>query len=158
MGSAEEWSQSVIAAAGHFPQARIWSLAERRNLKSGEIESQIDEFGVIRVSGLGRDIDIFRKPNELEIGDFDPSGKTPRPSGWAAPSGRRGPPHDQGEHRSRQDWQDQLFLESLVKKRFRERLPACDAAEARGLLARFVDPEVLRFALDNPRSRCGSSP
>ena len=52
-----------------------------------------------------------------------------------------------------QDWKDQLFLESLVKKRFRERLPMCDLAEARGLLERFLDPEILAFALDNPDRR-----
>lgn len=28
----------------------------------------------------------------------------------------------------------------------------CDAAEARSLLDRFLDPEVLRFALDNPHA------
>jgi hypothetical protein len=50
------------------------------------------------------------------------------------------------------DWQDQLFLESLVKKRFRERLPVCDLAEARDMLDRFLDPQVLEFALGNPHA------
>ena len=37
-----------------------------------------------------------------------------------------------------------------MKVRRRERLPVCDAAEAGALLERFLDPEVLGCALDNP--------
>ena len=50
------------------------------------------------------------------------------------------------------DFQDQLFLEGRVKARYRERLPVCDAEEARGLMERFLDPEVLAFALENPEA------
>lgn len=45
---------------------------------------------------------------------------------------------------------DIAFLESLVKTRFRERLPVCDFAEATGMLDRFLDPEVLQYARTNP--------
>ncbi len=51
-----------------------------------------------------------------------------------------------------QDWNDRLFLESLVKKRYRERLPVCGLTEAQSLLGRFLDPECLQYALDNPNA------
>lgn len=49
------------------------------------------------------------------------------------------------------DLMDQLFLESIVKTRFEERLPVCDLAEARSLTDRFLDPGVSALVLSYPR-------
>ncbi|MEI6535360.1 MAG: hypothetical protein WCN98_08485 [Verrucomicrobiaceae bacterium] len=153
LGSCKKWADELSACASSFPAAHFWSLAEQRHLQPDEIADQAAAFGVLRVSGFDRDIDVFLKPNELEIERFDVvwSNAKPMEDGTRLPdeidlfetkanTGR--------EH----DWQDQLFLESLVKKRFRERLPVCDLAEAQSLLDRFLDPECLQFALENPNT------
>lgn len=150
MQSPEVWASSLSGVAGAFPTARFWSLARHRNLSAQELAADAAEFGVVRVAGFDRDIDVFRKPNEFKLEEFEPV--------WANSKLMEDATHltnaidllvTKANTGREQDWQDQLFLESLVKKRYRERLPVCNEAEARALLERFLDPEVLQFALDN---------
>ena len=103
------------------------------------------------MNGLTLPLDVFRRPNELEIENFEDIW----PRARALKEGTR-LPDEIDLYRTKintgreQDWHDRIFLEGRVKARFRERLPVCDAAEARGLMERFLDPEVLAFALENP--------
>lgn len=152
-GSVSEWTQNLTRVLEEFPASYVWSLAEKRRLELGEIAADVEDFGVIRVGGLELPVDVFRKPNELETTDFDPvwSRATVREDGVALPqeldlyvtkmnTGR--------EH----DGDDAGFLIGLVKKRFAGRLPICDMTEAKDLLDRFLDPEVLGFAQTNPNA------
>lgn len=150
MADAGTWASALVAITGAIPSARLWSLAQRKYLTAEEVADEIADFGVLRVSGLDRDVDIFRMPNEMEIEDFEPvwSRATELPDGIRLP-------HELDLYMTKantgreHDLQDQLFLERRVKDRFRERLPVCDLEEARALLTRFADPEVLGFALRN---------
>ena len=149
--SPDAWATSLNACVSQFSSARFWSLAEQRELRFEEIATESDKFGVLRVTGFDRDVDVFRRPNELEIERFDAVWTDAKPM----EDGTRLPDEiDLFETKANtgreHDWQDQLFLESLVKKRYRERLPKCDLTEAQSLLARFLDPECLQFALENP--------
>src|SRR5438874_1437614 len=54
-----------------FATARFWSLAQQCELNAQAIASEVADFGVVRVSGFDRDIDVFRRPNELELEDFE---------------------------------------------------------------------------------------
>ena len=149
--SPREWAMKLLATTRFFPEARFWSLEQQRRLAEDELDAEIEKSGVLRIQGFALPVDVFRRPNELEPGDFDrvwgASRKMddkvalPTEIDLYVTKSNTGRDHD---------WQDQLFLESRVKKLFRERLPVCDAAEARGLLERFLDPEVLAFALENP--------
>lgn len=146
------WAEALKTCLGDFPDCYLWSLADRKLLAPDEIAEEIDEVGVLRVSGLDRDIDVFRSPNELGIESFESVWKRsvkeleggvrlPDPVDLHISKANTGREHD---------WQDQLFLESLIKARFKERLPVCDLAEATSLLDRFLDPEALQYARDNP--------
>lgn len=151
MDAPASWAAALSAAVVVFATASFWSLARRRVLTAAELAADAVEFGVVRISGFDRDIDVFRRPNELEEEDFETVWSTAKPmeDGTRLPSEMHlcvTKANTGREH----DWQDQLFLEGRVKKRYRERLPVCDAAEARALLERFLDPEVLGSALDNP--------
>lgn len=151
-GSAAEWAEKCLAVMAKFPGSYVWSLAERRRLESlAEVVADISDYDVIRIGGLDLPLDIFRKPNELEMDEFE--------AVWAASSPLNSGlrlPHEADLYRTKantgrdHDWKDQLFLESLLKARFRERLPVCDLAEAKSLLDRFLDPEVLGAAQTNP--------
>jgi hypothetical protein len=148
----EQWAPVIIQTAEAFPTSRFWSLAERRNLAPEEIAAEVEQYGVIRASGFDRDIDVFRDPNELAIHLFDRV--------WENASreleGRVRLPNEIDLYQTKantgreHDWQDQMYLESKVKTRFRERLPVCDFAEANDMLDRFLSPDVLQFAEDNP--------
>ncbi|MGI8605512.1 MAG: hypothetical protein ACR2OZ_21260 [Verrucomicrobiales bacterium] len=150
--SSSVWAEAMREILTNFPRARLWSLAQRRDIEPNEIADEVEDFGVVRISGFDRDVDVFRKPNEMEIEDFErvwnahtrilsDGVRLPDPIDLYLTKANTGREHD---------WQDQLFLESLVKRRFRERLPVCDLAEAKDMLDRFLDPQVLEFALDNP--------
>ena len=152
MGSSEEWAAFLAGVISEFDEARFWSLARRGFLESSEVADEIRDHGVLRVSGLDRDVDVFRDPNELSIDDFDQvwsdydrelEGGVRLPSEvdlylTKANTGRE------------QDVNDLAFLESKIKNRYRKRLPVCDLAEAESLLNRFLDPEILQSALQNP--------
>lgn len=151
IATAQQWALRLTAVVAEFEGLRFWSLARRCFIPETEIVEEISEIGVIRLSGLDREVDVFRVPNELQPENFEEvwsKGKTMR-------DGTRLPDEldlyitkaNTGRDRDRQD---QLFLESLVRTRFRERLPVCELSEAQLLLGRFLDPEVLQFALDNP--------
>ncbi len=152
LDSPDEWAAELAAAISNFPDVYLWSLAERRKLESQELAGEIQDLGVVRIGGLSLPLDVFRKPNELELDEFD--------AVWSGASrelaGGVRLPHEMDLYRTKantgrdHDWKDQLFLESLVKTRFRERLPVCDLAEAAGMLDRFLDPEVLQYAQANP--------
>lgn len=149
--SAEEWAQHLLETVAEYPEAYIWSLADQRRLSSDEVAVEIETYGVLRIGGLNLPVDVFRKPNELEIADFDRV--------WASSKKLEegfGLPHELDLYVTKantgreHDFKDQIFLEGRVKERFRERLPVCDFAEAKGMLDRFLDPEVLQYGLDNP--------
>ena len=149
--TAEEWVERCLAVVAKFPGSHVWSLAERRRLdRPEEIVADIDDFSVIRIGGMDMPLDIFRKPNELDMDEFD--------SVWAAASSMESGlrlPEETDLYRTKantgrpQDLQDQLFLESLVRERFRARLPVCDLAEAKSLTDRFLDPQTLAYAKTN---------
>ncbi len=149
---ARSWAELLFQLLPNFPGSYVWSLAERQRLTSAEAAADdAVTFGVVRVGGLSLPLDVFRKPNELEIEDFDrvwqkasslkDGTRLPDALDLYVTKANTGREHD---------FKDQLFLESLVKRQFRERLPVCDFAEAKDMLGRFLDPEVLQYGLDNP--------
>ena len=153
MESVKEWAMALVSACAGHPEARFWSLAQKRNLSPSEIEAEVEETKVIRITGFNLPVDVFRCPNEMEVGDFDSvwNRASVLEDNVALPD-----PVDlyltKVDTGRDQDWQDQIYLESKVKAQFRERLPDCSLTEAQDLLARFLDPETLEFALENPDS------
>jgi len=149
-GSPEAWAEHLTVALREFPESYVWSLAQRRKLEPMEIADEIGDFGVLRIGGLNLPVDVFRKPNEFEPEDFERvwSQSTVMQDGVRLPNAihlyvtklNTGREHD---------LDDIAFLEGRVKAKFRQRLPVCDFAEAKDMLDRFVDPEVLQYGLDN---------
>lgn len=148
--SAALWAEALLEVTNAFPESRFWSLARRCSLSKEEIVNEIAEFGVLRIDGFALPIDVFRKPNELELEDFERVWESARQMDdgvWLpdevdlfqtkADTGR--------EH----DMNDQTFLAGKVKARFRDLLPKCDPEDALTMMERFADPEILGFALDN---------
>ncbi len=121
-------------------------------IPAGDVADEIEEFGVLRVSGCDRDIDIFRRPNELGVETFEDVWQR---SVRELDGGVRLPdPLDlhisKADTGREQDRSDQLFLESLIRARYKERLPECGLEEAKAMLDRFVDPEALQHARAKP--------
>lgn len=106
---------------------------------------------MVRVSGLSRPLDIFRRPNEFSEDDFERVvARAIRNSDGTLL------PHpvdliqtkiDTGRDKDRMDI---FHLESLIRAEYRERLPVVDASEAREMLERYSDWEVLSVAMNHP--------
>ena len=125
--AAAEWAAVLNECLSSFSEVYPWSLAERRVLMPDEVAEEIEDAGLVRVGGFDRDIDVFRRPNELGIESFEEVWersvkvleggiRLPDPLDLHISKANTGREHD---------WKDQLFLESLVKARFKERLPVC---------------------------------
>ncbi len=147
----EVWAEHLSDVLNEFQESYVWPLADRRKLEQQEIAPEISDYGVLRIGGLNLPIDVFRKPNELEPEDFEWV--------WSQSTIMEGGvrlPHELHLYVTKintgraHDLDDIAFLEGRVKARFRERLPVCDFAEAKDMLDRFLDSEVLQYGLDNP--------
>ena len=151
LASPEAWAAAVRATFAEFAGLRLWSLAERRNLDPGELAEAIAIDGVIRVSGLNADLDLFRKPNVIECEDFERVWQQAAP--WADEV-RVIDPVDlilTKENTGReQDLQDIGFLEGKIRTDFGPRLASASLEEARALFARYADHIVCERALANP--------
>lgn len=151
MNDESQWASALRGVLAEFPDAYVWSLAERRQITPKEIEPEVSEFGVVRVGGLGLPIDVFRRPNGIEVESFD--------AVWNQANTLEdglGLPNEldlyltKADTGRRQDEDDIAFLESKVNERFKERLPVCDLAEALHMLERYTDPALLLHAKANP--------
>ena len=112
MKSAEEWAMALVSACAAHPEARFWSLAQKRNLNPTEIEAEVEEAKVVRMTGLNLPVDVFRCPNEMEVEDFDSvwNRASVMEDNVALPD-----PVDlyltKVETGREQDWQDQIYLD-----------------------------------------------
>ena len=151
LGSAGNWAVALIDTMREFPDCYVWSLAERRKLNDEEIADEAETHGVLRISGFDLPVDVFRRPNEFLEEDFESvwQSSTRMEDGVALPAEVHLYATKINTGRQR-DIDDITFLESLVKARFKDRLPVCDLKEATEMLDRFLDPETLQFAKTNP--------
>jgi hypothetical protein len=153
LADATAWATGLSEVCNLFPEARLWSLANRCILSPRDVAEEVEDFGVLRVDGLGLPIDVFRKPNGLELEDFERVWSTSQ----VLRDGVRLPQEmdlhaTKAETNREHDWKDQSFLEGKIKARFRERMPVCEAPEAISMMESYADPEVLVFALESPHA------
>jgi hypothetical protein len=151
LASPEEWAERLRETLHAFDSLTLWSLAERRALSEEDIAGAIGLDGVLRVRGLTADLDLFRKPNGLELEDFDAIWQ--EATVWADavrvmdPIDLIATKADTGRN---QDAQDVLFLELKIRRELGERLVTATPEEAAAIFARYVDHVVCERALANP--------
>jgi hypothetical protein len=127
-----------------------WDLLHRRQISGEALVAAIEDLGVVRIGGLDRYVDVFRRPNELAEEDFAAAWEASRPH-----VGRFRLLDEtflivtkENSERER-DRIDISFLESKLRERYAARLAVCDAEEASGLFARYVDHATCQAALGN---------
>jgi hypothetical protein len=153
LGSLGEWAEALRETLSAFEGLTLWSLAERRVMGGTEIEETIRLDGVLRVHGLTADLDLFRKPNGLEVQDFDSVWQ--QATSWADEVRVMDPidliltKQDTGRD---QDVQDVSYLELTVRRDLGARLAVATPQEAAKIFARYVDHVVCERALANPHA------
>jgi hypothetical protein len=151
MESPEIWASVVGPLVYSTPSAKPVAIAVWEPIPEKNLAEVIARDGVFRINGLDRPIDIFRKPNELPIEEFE--------SAWV----RAKPLHDgtrlpdeidllmtkQLTGRDK-DLMDIAFLENKAEKRYLAELPATTEERAVEMLERFLTPKVAEAALAHP--------
>jgi hypothetical protein len=121
-------------------------------IDASEIPTVGTDDGMVRLAGLDRPIDVFYRPNELEVSDFE--------AVW-----QRSTPSDRGlrlmdkidllvtkQNTTRiTDVTDIKFLEDKIESEYRSRLVSCSEQKAREMFERFATPEIAAYAIrQNP--------
>ena len=153
-----------------YPESKVWSeaieklLETERSLQAlrinslfpgvwtpiagSEIAAVGKEDGMIRLVGTDIPLDIFYRPNELEVSDFEKV--------W-----ERSTPSDRGLRLigkidllvTKQltgrptDITDIKFLEDRIEEEYRAKLKDCSEQDAKEMLERFATPEIAAYAI-----------
>ena len=151
MSSSREWAGFLEQVCAAFGGLSIHRLPGWSPVSGSDLIAAVEETNMVRVLGLDCPLDIFRKPNELEISDFNTVclRAALRKDGTLLPD-----PLDLIQSKfdtgRDKDLQDIQHLESVVRADYKLRLPIATLAEATHLLGRYSEWQVLRFALENP--------
>lgn len=148
--SPEDWAGRLAPLLYGVGTAEPVAIGSWKSIKRGSLADVIARDGVIRIHGLERPLDIFREPNQIEVDSFGEVWERARPMD----DGTRLPDaidllmskQDTGRDKDRADI---IFLEGKIEADYLERLPGADAAEAAGMLARFLTPRVAEKATEH---------
>ena len=151
MDNSTAWSNALCEAMSRAPLTQPFDLAAKQVVALSDIAAVVETYGVVRLLGFDRPLDVFRRPNNLECTDFQEA--------WEHASVRLGSIRvldeidmlitKEGTQRP-QDFADISFLESKVHAHYQHLLPHCAYKEAQKLFARYADTTICEFALQNP--------
>ena len=147
MESAGVWSSALWLALAESPGLGVLDIGSFSPVKEDEFLEVIEHDGVVRISGLDRPLDIFRRPNEMEISDFEAvwNRAAPQADGTRLPDVVDLLVTKQDTGRAK-DTYDIQFLEGKAEEMYLNRLPKAPAEAAWEMLSRFMNPKVAEAA------------
>jgi hypothetical protein len=151
MEDEHQWAQALTDHLLRVEGLTLHRLPDWAEISPENLPKTILETRMVRILGLQCPLDVFREPNELPTHDFDDvysrGHRAQDGTVLPAPLDLIQSKWDTGREK---DQQDILFLESLVRADYKQRLPTATLAEATSLLARYSEWQVLQAALENP--------
>ncbi len=143
MESSDLWCSALLAVLQNSPELGVLDIGSFSPVKEMEVPNIIGHDGVVRISGLDRPLDIFRRPNDTEISEFENiwGRATPQDDGTRLPDVVDLLLTKQDTGRAK-DTYDIQFLEGKAEAIYLERLPGATQAEALEMLSRFLNPKV----------------
>ncbi len=143
MESSDLWCSAVLSALAGSSGLSVNDIGSFSPAEKAEFPEIIEHDGVVRISGLDRPLDIFRRPNEMEVSAFEEvwNRATPQDDGTRLPDVVDLLITKQDTGRAR-DTYDIQFLEGKAEEMYLERLPRAKPDEALEMLARFLNPKV----------------
>ena len=147
MLSEEDWCEAVRKVLRKWPKLRLVSIGDWSVLRPEDLDGYIHDFGVVRILGATQPLDIFRRPNEMEISDFEAvwNRAAPQADGTRLPDVVDLLVTKQDSGRAK-DTYDIQFLEGKAEETYLERLPKAPAEAALEMLSRFMNPKVAEAA------------
>ena len=151
MTDSAQWASTLEDVCRAFGPLTLHRLPGWEPVTGVALAGAVEETGMIRILGLDCPLDVFRRPNEFEEIEFDEVCQRARLRADGTllphPTDLIQSKIDTGRDKDRID----IFrLESVIRAEYRARLPQATAAEARDMLERYSDWEVLSVALDHP--------
>ena len=148
MESPEVWASIVGSFVYSTPSAKPVAIAVWKPIPEKNLAEVIAEDGVFRINGLDRPLDIFRKPNELPIEEFESAWLRAKPlrDGTRLPDEIDLLMTKQLTGRDK-DAMDIAFLENKAEKGYLAELPSATEDRAVEMLERFLTPKVAEAAL-----------
>ncbi|MCX6874926.1 MAG: hypothetical protein NTW21_14130 [Verrucomicrobia bacterium] len=149
--NAESWANLVLTIIGGFPQVVPVRLALWTPIAPSDLSEVVENDGMVRLMGLDRPLDLFRRPNELEMDEFNEVWDR----GRILEDGTRLPDlidllvTKQRTGRQK-DMTDILFLELKAESEYLAELPGASEARAKEMLDRFLTPNIAKAALAHP--------
>lgn len=147
MESSALWCSAVLSVLAESSALGVLDIGSLSPVDHSEIPEVIEHGGVIRISGLDRPLDIFRRPNEMAVSGFEEvwNRATPQTDGTRLPDvvDLLITKMDTGRAKDTYDIQ---FLEGKAEELYLERLPQARADEALEMLSRFLNPKVAEAA------------
>lgn len=142
------WADKVSDILSQTAQAKPVMIGSWKPFRPEEFAEIAEAFGVFRVEGLDRPLDVFRKPNQFQPEQFDEVWERGKP----LDDGTRLPDvidllvtkQDTGRTK---DTQDIIYLENLAQEHYLAELPTASAERAVAMLERFLTPAVAEAAL-----------
>ena len=151
MKDSSEWSEVLEHACLEFGGLSLRRLPGWTPVAGAQLIDAIQETGMVRIEGLDCPLDVFRKPNEFELHEFDAVCRRGvlRADGTLLPD-----PLDLIQSKldtgRDKDLHDIQHLESIVRADYKKRLPLATPEEATVMLGRYSEWQVLLSALENP--------
>ena len=147
MASPDIWCSAVLSALAESPGFSVTDIGTFSPVGKQEFPEIIAHDGVVRISGLDRPLDIFRRPNEMEVSGFEEvwNRATPQNDGTRLPDVVDLLVTKQDTGRAK-DTYDIQFLEGKAEEMYLARLPQARPDEALEMLARFLNPKVAATA------------
>lgn len=145
--STKQWCEAVKTLLPKWPRLQMVSIGDWSELQEEDLAAYVEDFGVVRVLGATQPFDIFRRPNEMEVSEFEEvwNRATPQAHGTRLPDVVDLLLTKQDTGRAK-DTYDIQFLEGKAEEMYLERLPKAGPDEALEMLSRFLNPKVAEAA------------
>jgi hypothetical protein len=147
----ESWAGALASVVARFRNLKFVSAQTKNKVFQKKIKSLVEREEMIRITGLDMDVDVFFRPNNLRIEDFD--------SVWARSAekekGLKIPDEidlgltKMGTERI-QDKIDIKWLDAKIIPALSKKLESCSLDEAGIVFARITSIPLLKSAMKNP--------
>lgn len=151
MLDSHQWSNAVGHLLSAQPRLKLVEIGTWNPIGIDQLPAVIERDGVIRIMGAIHPLDLFRRPNEFEIDEFNQVWDRAR----TLEDGTRLPDLidllvTKQQTGRQKDLTDIVFLESKIEGEYLAELSSASAARATEMLGRFLTPNVARAALAHP--------
>ena len=147
----DAWAELVWSVLKPFPSVHPVRIAAWTPIEASELAAVIRNDGVVRLMGLDRPVDLFRRPNEMSESDFEVvwSRAKPLDDGTRLPDMIDLLLTKQQTGRDK-DMIDIGFLELKIEGDYLREFPTASQERAAEMLNRFLTPKIARAVLQHP--------